>query len=159
MKGLDITKFIISLLICQGAGFAGSLFTRMSVATWYQTLQKPSFAPPNWAFAPAWITIFTLMAISLFLVIKREGAFAADKKAIYIFTAQLIFNIAWSAAFFGLRSPAAGLAIILILWFLILLNIIEFYKISASAGILLIPYILWVSFASCLNFEYWRLNG
>ncbi len=153
-----MAKLLISIIICQAAGFFGSFFTRSSVSTWYQTLVKPSFAPPNWLFAPVWITIFVMMGISLYLIIKPENGTIINKKALMVFAFQLIFNILWSAAFFGLRSPLAGLIVISILWFLILFNIVEFYKISKTAGILLIPYILWVSFASVLNLEYWRLN-
>jgi len=99
-----------------------------------------------------------MMGISLYLIIKPDNAMAANKKALTVFAFQLIFNILWSAAFFGLRSPLAGLAVIFALWLLIIFNIVEFYKISRAAGILLIPYLLWVSFAFVLNFEYWRLN-
>ncbi len=153
-----MVKLFISIMICQAAGFVGSFFTRSSVSTWYPGLIKPSFAPPNWLFAPVWITIFIMMGISLYLIIRLDNGIIINKKAVIIFAFQLGFNIMWSAAFFGLRSPLAGLIVIFILWFLILFNIIEFYKISGAAGILLIPYILWVSFASILNFEYWRLN-
>lgn len=146
------------MLICQTAGFAGSFFTQMSVSTWYLTLIKPAFAPPNWIFAPAWITIFTFMGVSLYLIIKPYNGLFIYKKAMFAFSAQLIFNVLWSAAFFGLKSPLYGLIVISILWLLILFNIIEFHKISKHAAILLIPYMLWVSFATILNFEYWRLN-
>lgn len=154
-----MTKLFISIIICQAAGIAGSIFTRASVGTWYQTLARPSFAPPNWVFAPVWITIFVMMGISLYLIVKPDDFMVINKKALTVFAFQLVFNILWSAAFFGLRSPLAGLIVIFILWFLILFNISEFYNISKAAGILLIPYILWVSFAALLNFEYWRLNG
>jgi tryptophan-rich sensory protein len=99
-----------------------------------------------------------MMGISLYLIIKPDNGMLINKKALTVFGFQLGFNILWSAAFFGLRSPLAGLIVISILWFLILFNIVEFYKISRASVILLIPYILWVSFASVLNFEYWRLN-
>ncbi len=149
----------MSIILCQLAGFIGSFFTRMSVSTWYPTLIKPQLAPPAWIFAPVWITLFTLMGISLYLIInmKPESIFYF-KKAISIFAIQLLLNVLWSAAFFGLHSPLSGLIVIIFLWLLILFNIIEFYKISKTAGILLIPYILWVSFAAYLNLGYWRLN-
>lgn len=153
-----MAKLFISIAICQAAGILGSFFTRTSVSTWYRTLVKPPFAPPNWLFAPVWTTIFVMMGISLYLIIKPDNAMAVNKKALTVFAFQLIFNILWSAAFFGLRSPLAGLAVIFALWLLIIFNIVEFYKISRAAGILLIPYLLWVSFALVLNFEYWRLN-
>jgi len=154
---IEIIKLIVSIFVCQCAGFIGSIFTTPSIPTWYATLTKPSFTPPNSIFAPVWTILFLLMGISAFLVWRRS----LDKHvkiALSIFMFQLIFNILWSVAFFGLRSPLAGLVIISILWIAILLTILNFYKISKVAGLLLIPYILWVSFASVLNFTIWRLN-
>ncbi len=97
-----MVKLFISIMICQAAGFIGSFFTRSSVSTWYQGLIKPSFAPPNWLFAPVWITIFIMMGISLYLIIKPDNSIIINRKAVIIFTFQLGFNILWSAAFFGL---------------------------------------------------------
>jgi tryptophan-rich sensory protein len=145
-------KLLISLAICQLAGVIGSVFTSKSVSTWYTTISKPSFNPPNWLFAPVWISLFLLMGVSLFLVWKK------DNKGLIIFFIQLFFNILWSIAFFGLKSPLFGFIIIIVLWILILLTIIRFFKISKLAGWLLIPYILWVSFASILNFSIWIIN-
>jgi tryptophan-rich sensory protein len=147
-----LIKFLISIIICQLAGIIGSFFTSKSVATWYLTINKPAFTPPNYLFAPAWISLFLLMGISLFLVWQK------GKRGLPIFFIQLIFNILWSVMFFGLKSPLLGLIVILILWTLILLTIIKFFKISKPAGWLLIPYILWVSFATILNFAILILN-
>ncbi len=152
-------KLFASIILCQAAGIIGSFFTRASLENWYRTLVRPSFAPPNQVFAPVWITIFVMMGISLYLAARPEASLSENKKAFAIFSAQLFFNVMWSAAFFGMKSTLAGLVVITVLWFLILWNIFAFYKISPAAGILLIPYILWVSFAALLNFEYWRLNG
>ena len=148
----NLIKLLISIIICQLAGGIGSIFTSSSVKTWYLTISKPSFNPPNWVFAPAWTTLFLLMGISLFLV-WRKG-----KRGLPIFFIQLFFNILWSVMFFGLKSPLLGLIVIIILWILILLTIIKFFKISKPAGWLLIPYILWVSFATILNFSIFILN-
>jgi benzodiazapine receptor len=156
IKYSDVEKLIISILICLLAGFIGSFFTTPAITTWYTTLQKPSFAPPNWVFFPVWTSLFIMMGISLFLIWKKE-----DKKvktALYIFAAQLVLNAFWSVAFFGLKSPLMGLIEIIILWIAILATILSFNKISRTASYLLIPYILWVSFAAILNFSIWKLN-
>lgn len=156
IKYSDVEKLIISILICLLAGFIGSFFTTPAITTWYTTLQKPSFAPPNWVFFPVWTSLFMMMGVSLFLIWKKE-----DKKvktALYIFAAQLVLNAFWSVAFFGLKSPLMGLIEIIILWIAILATILSFMKISRTASYLLIPYILWVSFAAILNFSIWKLN-
>lgn len=156
IKLSDIEKLIISILICLLAGFIGSYFTTPAITTWYATLQKPSFTPPDRVFLPVWTSLFIMMGLSLFLVWQKE-----EKKvtALYIFAAQLVLNILWSVAFFGLKSPLLGLIEIIILWIAILATILSFMKISRTAGYLLIPYILWVSFAAILNFSIWRLNS
>lgn len=146
-------KLIIAILVCQSAGVFGSLFTSPSIGTWYAELEKPFFTPPNWAFGPVWITLFTLMGISLYLVWNKR-----DKVSISIFGVQLFLNALWSLLFFGLQNPFYGLVEIVILWFVILLTIVKFYKIDKRAGIILIPYILWVSVAAALNYYIWVLN-
>lgn len=157
-KTRNILKLAVSIVICQLAGFIGSLFTRSSVSTWYTTLNKASFNPPNWAFSPVWITLFVLMAISLFFVWRKAPQDPRTKSAISVFGLQLILNTLWSALFFGLKSPLAGLIDIILLWAAILLTIRRFYQISRVAGALLIPYILWVSFAVVLNASIFLLN-
>ncbi|MGQ9628148.1 MAG: TspO/MBR family protein [Anaerolineae bacterium] len=154
----EVLKLVISVVVCLLAGFIGSFFTTPSIPTWYATLKKPPFTPPNWLFAPVWTTLFVLMGISAFLVWRRGLDDRLVRIALGIFGVQLILNILWSAMFFGLKSPLAGLIDISILWIVILLTIINFFKISQVAGFLLIPYILWVSFAAFLNFSLWRLN-
>jgi benzodiazapine receptor len=158
MRPGDLRKLVLSLVICQMAGVLGSIFTSSSVSTWYMTLEKPWFTPPGAAIGFVWLFLFTLMGISLFLV-WREGLDRPEvKAAIYIFAAQFIFNVMWSWAFFGLRSPLSGIAVIAILWVSILLTIIKFWPISRSAALLLAPYLLWVSFAAYLNYTIWSLN-
>ncbi len=155
---LAISRLIASVVICQLAGVIGSLFTTPAIPTWYATLRKPSFTPPNWIFSPVWITLFVLMGIAAFLVWNKGLSDQKVKIALSIFAFQLILNVLWSVMFFGLRSPLAGLIEIAVLWMVILLTILYFFKVSHVAGILLIPYILWVSFAAVLNFSIWRLN-
>jgi benzodiazapine receptor len=154
-----ILQLVISVIICLSAGFIGSVFTTPAIPTWYVTLNKPSFTPPNWLFSPVWTFLFLLMGISAFLVWNKGLDDPRVKIALSIFGIQLILNILWSAVFFGLRSPLAGLIEIAILWIAILLTILSFFPISRTAGLLLIPYILWVSFAAVLNFSIWRLNS
>ena len=157
MKPTDILKLAASIILCQLAGLLGSFFTTPAIPTWYQTLNKPIFTPPNWIFAPAWISLFILMGISLFMVWRRQDH-PQGKIAFIFFFVQLILNIFWSGAFFGLRSLILGLMDIILLWIAILLMILNFLKISKAAGLLLLPYLFWVSFAALLNFSLWVLN-
>lgn len=151
-------KLIISILVCQGAGVIGSLFTSPAISTWYATLQKPSFNPPNWIFAPVWILLFLLMGISLYLIWEKRLGNKKAKIAVFIFGVQLILNTFWSILFFGLQFPLYAFIEIIILWLAILLTIVNFYKISKLATYLLLPYILWVSFAGYLNYSIWQLQ-
>ena len=157
MKPTDILKLVASVILCQIAGFLGSLFTTPAIPTWYATLRKPFFTPPNWIFSPVWISLFILMGISLFFVWRRQGH-PQLKKALIFFFVQLILNVLWSLAFFGLRLPLLGLIDIILLWIAILLTIQKFLKVSKFAGVLLLPYLLWVSFAALLNFSLWIQN-
>ena len=154
-----LIKLIISIAICLLAGVLGSVFTTPAIPIWYATLIKPSFAPPNCVFFPVWTTLFIMMGISLFLVWQKGLDNGKVKIALSIFGVQLILNVLWSAVFFGLKSPLAGLIVISILWIFILFMIQVFMKVSRTAALLLIPYILWVSFAAVINFFIWRLNN
>nr|MBP9096923.1 tryptophan-rich sensory protein [Ignavibacteria bacterium] len=116
----NITKLIISIVICQLAGVIGSFFTMDAIPVWYDTLAKPSFNPPSSVFGPVWIFLYLLMGISLFLVWKEDLKNKQVKTAFMIFMIQLVFNAAWSIVFFGMRSPVGGLIVIVILWILIL---------------------------------------
>ncbi|MBN1502278.1 tryptophan-rich sensory protein [Candidatus Woesearchaeota archaeon] len=153
MKKTELVKLIISILICQLAGIIGSIFTTSSVKQWYPLLTKPWFNPPSWVFAPVWTLLFLLMGISLYLIWKKK----ADK-ALIIFGIQLLLNLLWSILFFGFRSPFFAFVEIMVLWCAILLTIFSFYRINKIAAYLLIPYILWVSFASVLNLYIVILN-
>jgi tryptophan-rich sensory protein len=153
-----IGKFIVSILVCQLAGIIGSFFTAPAIPTWYAELKKPDFVPPSWVFAPAWIFLFFLMGISLYLIWSKDLEKKEVRTSLFVFFIQLIFNILWSFLFFGLRSPLFGLYDIIILWFAIFVTILSFYRVSKWAAFLLIPYILWVSFATLLNFSIWQLN-
>lgn len=156
---IDLLRLIASLILCQLAGIVGSLFTTPAIPTWYQTLNKPPFTPPDWIFGPVWITLYLLMGISLFLVWRRTGKAPRVRGSMILFFVQLGLNAFWSIAFFGLRSPLFGLVIIFLLWIAILLTIQKFFKISRSGALLLLPYLLWVSFAVLLNVSLWVLNS
>ena len=154
----EIPKLIVSILIVFIAGGIGTVATLSQIPTWYAALAKPTWAPPNWLFGPVWTTLYVLIGIALFLV-WREGLENNDVKvALGVFGVQLILNVLWSVVFFGLNSLLGGFIIIIILWITILTNIIVFYRVSKPAGLLLVPYIIWVSIASYLNYSVYILN-
>ncbi|MBL0106878.1 MAG: tryptophan-rich sensory protein [Ignavibacteria bacterium] len=154
----NILKLILSLVICQLAGFIGAIFTMDSIPTWYAALNKPSFNPPNNVFGPVWTILYVMMGISMFLIWK-EGLKNKDvKNAFIFFIIQLILNFLWSVVFFGAHSVLGGLIIIVLLWLAVLYCIISFRKISRVASILLIPYLLWITFATLLNYYILILN-
>lgn len=155
---VKIPQLILSIGICLGAGFVGSLFTTSAIPTWYVFLNKPFFAPPNWIFAPVWTVLYILMGISLYLVVISNTKHVIRRKAITIFTIQLGLNAIWSIIFFGLRNPLLALVDIIALWIPIIVTIRYFYSINKFAGWLLLPYLLWVSFASILNLMIVLLN-
>ncbi len=147
----NFLKLITAILVCELVGLISTPFTISSIPTWYATLNKPSFSPPNWLFAPVWTTLYLLMGVAAYLV-WREGLKKSEvQRALLYFVFQLICNFLWSFLFFYLRSPLLAFADIVLLWILIVLTMIKFYKISKPAAYLLIPYLLWVSFASILN--------
>lgn len=134
------------------------IFTRPAIPGWYAQLRKPAFAPPNWLFAPVWITLYFLMGIALFLVWRRSMAEPRVRSAVAVFMIQLILNAIWSPAFFGLRSPLAGLVVIFLLLVAIFFSIQRFAGISVVAAWLLVPYIIWVGFATVLNAAIYLMN-
>ena len=154
---VEILRLLASILVCQLTGFISSLFASPSIPTWYADLQKPSFAPPNWVFAPVWVSLYILMGVALYLVWRRAGE-ARVRPAVAAFIVQLALNALWSPAFFGLQSPLAGLIVIVPLWLAILATILAFLNVSKGAALLLVPYMLWVGFAVVLNFDFLVLN-
>ncbi|MEI7788483.1 MAG: TspO/MBR family protein [Chlorobiaceae bacterium] len=156
---LSIPKLALCIGLCFVFAFAGSTFTPVPGSEWYYTiLKKPSWNPPDWLFPPAWSLLFTLMGIALYLVVQQQSEKTNIQGALTVFGLQLLLNLGWSAAFFGLHSPLIALLVIVPLWLAILLTIIKFKAVYPPAGYLLIPYLLWVSFASYLNFTIWHLN-
>lgn len=154
----EIFKLIASVVICQLAGLIGSLFTSPAIPNWYATLRKPTFTPPNSVFAPVWTTLFLLMSVSAYLIWRKGLQDKNVRICLLIFIFQLILNVLWSLLFFGLESPFYAFIEILILWLAIGFTILNFQKLSRMAGLLLLPYLLWVSFAAILNFNLWKLN-
>ncbi len=143
--------------ICFGAAFLGSIFTTPSIPTWYASLAKPSWTPPDWVFGPVWSALYLMMALGAWLVWRR-GSLAAASIPIALFMVQLGLNVAWSILFFGLRMPGLAFGEIVVLWFAILATLIAFWRSTPMAGYLLLPYLIWVAFAAVLNFELWQLN-
>lgn len=157
-KPIEWGKVAAAIIICEAVGGIGSIFTFTSIPTWYAALNKPFFSPPNWVFAPVWIVLYALMGIAAYLVWRHGWENENVKSALMLFSGQLILNAIWSFLFFGLRSPFNSSIEIVFLWLAIVLTISAFYKIDRRAAYLLIPYILWVSFAALLNLAIVALN-
>jgi tryptophan-rich sensory protein len=153
-----LIKALFAVLLCLSAGGIGSAFTTPAIPGWYTTLAKPSFSPPNRVFAPVWTLLYILMGLAAALVWQKGLQNPQVRVALATFLVQLILNMVWSAFFFGLRSPFYGLIDILFLWVMILVTIAQFSKVSIPAALLLIPYLLWVTFATGLNFGIFLLN-
>jgi len=158
MKFNNFFKLLIAVVVSELAGIIGSVFTVPSIPTWYAGLAKPALNPPSWVFGPVWTILYALMGIAVFLVWKRGWEKKEIKVALGVFGLQLFLNVIWSIIFFGLHSPFWALVDIIALWLAIVWTIIVFYRISKPAAYLLFLYILWVSFASYLNYSIWILN-
>lgn len=155
---MNLRKLVFSIVVCQSAGVLGAVFTSRSVSTWFSTLNKPWFAPPNWLFGPVWISLYFLMGVSLYLLLLEDLGDPQIKTALFIFGVQLVVNAGWSFFFFGLRNPLAGFIVIVVLLLLILVTMSLFWKIKPVSAYLLAPYLMWVSFATLVSFFIWRLN-
>jgi tryptophan-rich sensory protein len=152
-----LSKLIISILLCEAAGAAGSSFTA-GAQTWYRLLKTPSFTPPSWLFAPVWVLLYFLMGIAAFLVWERGLEKPEVRKSLAIFLMQLLLNAVWSPVFFGLKNIGLSVAVIVLLWLAVLWTIRNFLQVSRVAGLILIPYLCWVSFAAALNIAILGLN-
>lgn len=149
LRRISIRKLILAIAIPFGAGAIGSIATSSSIPTWYTTLEKPFFNPPNWVFGPVWTLLYALQAVAFYIILTRRHP--SQQLAIAVFVMQSIGNLGWSLIFFGLRAPLAALIEIIILWGLILTTIMIFKQLSPKASGLLWPYLAWVSFAAILN--------
>ena len=155
----NLPKLLTSVIGCELVGIAATPFTISSIPTWYQYLNKPFFSPPNWVFGPVWTALYFLMGISVYLIwtknIKNQRL---KQEGLKYFLIQLGLNFLWSLLFFGLHSPLLGLIDIVILWVMIVITMRKFYPLSKIAFYLLVPYLIWVSFASFLNLSIVLLN-
>ena len=156
---LDIRKLLVSVLICESVGVAGSLFTVVSLSSWYNALNKPFFAPPNWMFAPLWVILYFLMGIAGYLIWKSVKSNPKARIALILFTLQLMLNFSWTAIFFGQRLAVGGLVVISMLWVVLLATIIAFYRVAWRPAVLLMPYFIWVIFAMVVNIYIVLLNA
>jgi len=153
----DTVAFMAILALCLAVSALGALATASSVNTWYPTLAKPSFNPPNWVFAPVWSALYFMMAIAAWRIWRKPGPTRA-RKALVLFCVQLALNLIWSLVFFGLRNIGAALGEIVILLIAILATAAAFWRHDRLAGMLFVPYAAWVSYATVLNAALWRLN-
>lgn len=153
-KLLPLASFII---LSYSAGFLGTLLSGDQSFAVYQVLKQPSFAPPSWVFGPVWSILYLMMGVSAFLI-WQEKKNPNRQKALSLFYIQLFLNMSWSPLFFGMGERISAFFVIIALWIFILLNIIFFLRIKKLAAYLLIPYLLWVSFAAVLNFAIWKIN-
>ena len=151
-------KLIVSIIIPVAIGATAGFFTAAGVDSWYQSINKPSWNPPSWIFAPVWTILYIMMGIALFLVWKSNNNEALKKRAMILFFVQLALNFFWSFIFFDQQQPGWALVEIIAMWVAILLTIFAFAKVNKIAAWLLVPYISWVSFASILNYTIWQLN-
>lgn len=156
-KTKNTIALAVFVVISELAGVVGSLFTVRAIPAWYAGLTKPALNPPAWVFGPVWTLLYALMGVAAFLIwVQAESR--ERTRALRIFALQLILNAAWSIIFFGLENPGLAFADIIFLWLAIVWTTAAFYKISRTAAYLLLPYIVWVSFAVYLNYSIWRLN-
>ena len=145
------------LLASFSAAAVGSWFTMPALPVWYPTIAKPSWTPPEWVFGPVWTLLYTMMGAAAWVVWSGKG-FSGARGALGLFGVQLALNALWSVIFFGLRMPGAALLEIVALWGAVIATTAAFFRHSALAGWLLVPYLLWLTFAAALNFAIWRLN-
>lgn len=156
-KYQDVLGLAVFLVLCLVVSGIGAAITATSVGTWYQALEKPSFNPPDWVFAPVWTTLYVLMAIAGWRVWRR-ARFKGARKALMVFAVQLALNLVWSLIFFGLQQIGLALVEIVILLLAIIATTVLFWRIDRWAGALFVPYVLWVAFATALNASLWLLN-
>ncbi len=151
-------SFFFSLVLTYSAALIGSLFTAGAIATWYAALTKPELSPPNWVFGPVWTLLYALMAIAAWRIYEKRKNSRQANRLLWVYVAHLAVNAFWSIAFFGLHNPLLAFIVIVLLWLMIAYLVRGFYGIDRAAGLLLLPYLAWVSFASYLNLSIVLLN-
>lgn len=158
MKIPEFIKAIIAIAISQSAGLIGAIFTNSAVDGWYRTINKPSFNPPDFVFGPVWTTLYVLMGVASYLIWRKGIVRPEVRLALLLFAAQLVLNAWWSIVFFRFESIEGALIVIVALWSLIVATIWAFARVLPLAAWLLVPYLLWVSFAGYLNYSIWLIN-
>lgn len=153
----DWIGLIVALAICFAVAGVASLATTPEITGWYARLKKPSWTPPNWLFGPVWTALYAAMAVAAWLVWRR-GGWRENSAALALFIIQLALNFAWSFIFFRFHQTGLAVLEIVLLWIAIAATIVKFAGVSKIAALLLVPYLLWVTYASALNFAIWRLN-
>jgi tryptophan-rich sensory protein len=154
-----ISRIAIVVIICLAVGYLSGMVTRASITTWYPTLVKPSFNPPNWIFAPVWTSLYVMMGVAAGLIWNQiTSQKAAVTKALQFFIIQLVLNALWSYLFFGLHNLMLATIEVVLLWLMIFETYSQFAKINKTASYLMLPYLAWVSFASVLTACIWWLN-
>jgi len=158
MNTRDFLKLAVAVGASLLAGIIGSFFTAPSIPGWYTTIEKSMLTPPSWVFGPVWTLLYILMGIAAFLVWQKGLQSRVVRAALLVFFVQLVLNATWSIIFFGYQNPGLALVDIALLWLAIVCTMKRFYPVSKTAAYLLLPYLLWVSFATYLNFTIWTLN-
>lgn len=151
------TGLALSVLTCLAVGGLGGVLTASSVSTWYPELNKPPWTPPSRVFGPVWTALYVMMAVALWLAWRGQPQAAGSCTA--VFAVQLVLNLAWSAVFFGFRQPGWALAEIVVLWVAIAATAWRLWLAAPAAGLLMVPYLAWVTFATALTAAIWRMNG
>lgn len=151
-RNFNIVRFLVSILITEGSGVIGSLFTIRAISSWYATLAKTPITPPNWFFAPMWTTLYFLMGVALYMIWNKRGAKGSKNLAYSLFGIQLVLNVLWSAIFFWQEQILFGAIEIVFMWFFIAATTMEFRSLDKTAGYVLFPYLAWVTIATVLNF-------
>jgi translocator protein len=154
-----VFALVITISIVEIVGASGAIFTAQGLSEWYDTLQRPTLAPPNWVFGPVWTILFALIGVALWLVWQQVDSSPREARIGFgVFVVHFVFNLGWSAVFFGMQEIGWGLAVIGLLWLLIVATMWAFDRVDRRAALLLVPYLLWVSFAAYLNYRFWVLN-
>jgi benzodiazapine receptor len=155
----SVVRLVVACGVSLAAGAIGSLaVTDPGFSSWYTAIEKPGFTPPGWVFGPVWTVLYLLMGVAAFLVWQRGLGSRAVRIALVWFLVQLALNAAWTPVFFGLHRIGLAVVVIVLLWAAIVVTMCYFFRVSRAAGLLLVPYLLWVSFATVLNASIWYLN-
>ena len=147
----SLWRLALATALVAGASAIGQIATAPALVDWSPSLTKPAFTPPNWLFPVAWTTLYLLMAFAFWRILRLDPAMPGRKPALILFLIQLVLNALWSWAFFGLRSPAAGFAVVLVLDLAVGMTLLRFQKLDRPAALALVPYLGWILFATALN--------